>query len=147
MNQMFSFFYSNILLYITSIPLIGILILLFLKPEQKKLLKIISLNFSFLPFLGFLLVWSGFKKSIGTFQFVTKILWIPVLNLNITLGIDGISLFFLLLTTLLIPLCILISWNSIYFNLKEYLMAFLLIEFFFNLGVLCFRFTNVLYIF
>ena len=130
MNQMFSFFYSNILLYITSIPLIGILILLFLKPEQKKLLKIISLNFSFLPFLGFLLVWSGFKKSIGTFQFVTKILWIPVLNLNITLGIDGISLFFLLLTTLLIPLCILISWNSIYFNLKEYLMAFLLIEFF-----------------
>ena len=130
MNQMFSFFYSNILLYITSIPLIGILILLFLKPEQKKLLKIISLNFSFLPFLGFLLVWSGFKKSIGTFQFVTKILWIPVLNLNITLGIDGISLFFLLLTTLLIPLCILISWNSIYFNLKEYLIAFLLIEFF-----------------
>ena len=130
MNQMFSFFYTNILLYIAFIPLIGILILLVLRSEQQKLLKIIALNFSFIPFVGFLFVWGGFKKSIGTFQFVTKILWIPVLNLNITLGIDGISLFFLLLTTLLIPLCILISWNSINFSLKEYLISFLLIEFF-----------------
>ena len=129
MNQMFNFFYTNILIYIALIPLIGILLLLVIRSERQKLLKIIALNFSFLPFLGFLFVWSGFKKSIGTFQFVTQVLWIPVLNLNITLGIDGISLFFLLLTTLLIPLCILISWNSINFKLKEYLIAFLLIEF------------------
>ena len=130
MTQFFSTFYTNILIYLVFIPLIGILILLFLRSEQQKLFKIIALNFSFLPFVGFLFVWGGFKKSIGTFQFVTKVLWIPVLNLNITLGVDGISLFFLLLTTLLIPLCILISWNSITFNLKEYLIYFLLIEFF-----------------
>merc|ERR1712032_1430172 len=99
-------------------------------PEQQKLSKLIALNFSAFPFLIF--VWGGFKKSVGSFQFVTKILWIPVLNLNVTLGIDGISLFFLLLTTLLIPLCLLISWNSIQFNLKEYLISFLAIEFFFN---------------
>lgn len=130
MNLTFNFFYSNILTYLALIPLIGVFILLFIKSENQKLLKIVSLHFSFLPFLGFLLVWGGFNKSVGTFQFVTKILWIPILNLNITLGIDGISLFFLLLTTLLIPLCILISWNSINFNLKEYLISFLLIEFF-----------------
>ena len=130
MNSMLSFFYTNILTYITLTPLIGIFFLLIIKSEKQKLLKLVALNFSFLPFVGLLLVWGGFKKSVGTFQFVTKILWIPILNLNIALGIDGISLFFLLLTTLLIPLCILISWNSISFNLKEYFISFLLIEFF-----------------
>ena len=58
------------------------------------------------------------------------------MNLNVTLGIDGISLFFLLLTTLLILLCILISWNSIQFNLKGYLISFLSIAFFL-IGVFC----------
>ena len=130
MSQIFNFFYADILLYLSFIPLIGIFLLLIIRSERQKVLKIIALNFSFLPFAGFLLVWGGFKKSIGTFQFVSKVLWIPILNLNITLGIDGISLFFILLTTFLIPLCILISWNSINFNLKEYLISFLLIEFF-----------------
>jgi NADH:ubiquinone oxidoreductase subunit 4 (subunit M) len=108
--------------------------------------KIIALNFSAFPFLIFVVLWGGFKKSIGSFQFVTKILWVPVLNLNVTLGIDGISLFFLLLTTLLIPLCILISWNSVQFNLKEYLIAFLAIEFFL-IGVFCVLDVLMFYIF
>ena len=124
------FFFQDILFYTLMIPFIGIIALIFIKPEKQKLLKIVALHFSSLPFLAFLIIWGGFKKSVGTFQFVTKILWIPVLNLNITLGIDGISLFFLLLTTLLIPLCILISWNTIHSNLKNYIISFLLIEFF-----------------
>jgi NADH-quinone oxidoreductase subunit M len=66
-----------------------------------------------LPFLGSLFVWAYFEKSIGQFQFVTTISWLTSLNLNVTLGIDGISLFFLLLTTLLIPICILISWSVV----------------------------------
>jgi proton-translocating NADH-quinone oxidoreductase chain M len=130
MNSTVAFNYTNILLYINLIPLIGIIILIFTNSTQIKLIKIISLHCSSLPFLILLFVWGGFKKSIGTFQFVTKILWIPILNFNITLGIDGISLFFLLLTTLLIPICILISWNSIHSNLKMYLILFLFIEFF-----------------
>ena len=77
-----------------------------------------------------MIVWAFFKKSIAQFQFVTKIFWIPYLNLNLTLGVDGISLFFLLLTTLLIPICILISWYSVKKDLKEYLIAFLILEFF-----------------
>ena len=124
------FDFQNILLYLMLIPFVGILILFFIPNDQKKLLKMVALNFSSLPFLGFLFLWAGFKKSVGTFQFVTQVLWIPVLNFNITFGVDGISLFFLLLTTMLIPLCILISWNSIYHNLKGYLISFLLIEFF-----------------
>ena len=131
-----TFYFQNILVYTAFIPLIGILLLILMNSEQQKLLKIVALNFSAFPFLIFVLLWGGFEKSVGTFQFVTKILWIPILNLNVTLGVDGISLFFLLLTTLLIPLCILISWNSIQTNLKGYLIAFLSIEFFL-IGVFC----------
>lgn len=126
---MVAFYLQDILLYTSFIPLIGIILILVIDPERQNFIKIVSLNFAFLPFLIFLSIWGAFKKSIGTFQFVTKVLWLPVLNLNITLGIDGISLFFLLLTTLLIPLCILISWNSVENNIKGYLISFLLIEF------------------
>ena len=131
-----AFYFENILIYTSFIPLIGILLLLCINSENQKLLKVVALNFSTFPFLIFVLMWGGFKKSVGTFQFVTKLLWIPVLNLNVTLGVDGISLFFLLLTTLLIPLCILISWNSVQANLKGYLIAFLSIELFL-IGVFC----------
>ena len=146
MNPTLLFDYEEILLYTSLIPLIGILLLIFIDPEQKKLMKVVSLHFSSLPFLIFLFIWGGFKKSVGTFQFVTKVLWIPILNLNITLGIDGISLFFLLLTTLLIPICILISWNTIGSNLKGYLISFLLIEFFL-IGVFCVLDLLLFYIF
>ena len=146
MNSSFTFYFQNILVYTSFIPLIGILLLTFISSEQRKLLKIVALNFSAFPFLIFVFIWGGFKKSIGTFQFVTKIFWIPVLNLNVTLGIDGISLFFLLLTTLLIPLCILISWNTVQFNLKGYLIAFLAIEFFL-IGVFCILDVLIFYIF
>jgi proton-translocating NADH-quinone oxidoreductase chain M len=122
--------FENLLVYISVLPLIGVLFLMFIPSKNSKLLKITALNFSSLPFLGFLLVWAYFKNSIAQFQFVTKIYWIPILNLNLTLGVDGISLFFLLLTTMLIPICILISWSSVKKDLKEYLIAFLLLEFF-----------------
>lgn len=146
MNSMFSFYFQNILIYTSLIPLIGILILVCIAPDQQNKLKFVALNFSCLPFLILLFIWGGFKKSVGTFQFVTKLLWIPVMNLNVTLGVDGISLFFLLLTTLLIPLCILISWNSITANLKSYLIAFLLIEFLL-IGVFCVLDLLMFYIF
>jgi proton-translocating NADH-quinone oxidoreductase chain M len=54
---------------------------------------------------------------------------LPILNINISLGVDGISIFLILLTTLLIPLCLLASWNSVSFNLKEFLIAFLILDF------------------
>ena len=73
-----------------------------------------------LTFILSLGLWILFDKSTGNFQFVDKIFWAPNLNLNFTIGVDGISLFFIILTTLLIFLCLLTSWNSIHFNLKEF---------------------------
>jgi proton-translocating NADH-quinone oxidoreductase chain M len=122
--------HSSLLLGISGLPLIGSLLLVFAPRDNSKLLKLIALNFSSLPFIGSLLVWAYFKKSCCQFQFVTKIQWLDSLNLNLTLGVDGISLFFLLLTTLLIPICILLSWDGVKKDLKEYLLAFLFLEFF-----------------
>ena len=114
--------------------------------QNKSHLKSIVLNFSCLTFISSLFLWVFFDKSIGTFQFVDKFLWIPVLNINFPLGVDGISMFFVILTTLLVPLCLLASWNSIQTDLKKYFMAFLIMEFFL-IGVFCILDLLLFYIF
>ena len=123
-------FFQNLLTYTLILPLIGSFLLITLPFTKKKSLKQISLNFSCLTFIFSIGLWVLFNQSIGIFQFVTKFLWIPAFNLNFIIGIDGISLFFILLTTLLIFLCILISWTSVEINIKEFLIAFLIMEFF-----------------
>ena len=130
------FYTQNFLIYILLFPLFGIFTLIFLPSREEKLLKIVALNSACLSFLGSLLLWGFFQKSTGCFQFVTKLFWLYNINLNFTMGVDGISLVFLLLTTFLIPLCILTSWNSIGFNLKEFLIAFLFLDFFL-IGTFC----------
>jgi len=137
---------NNLLLAVPVLPFIGIILLILVPSSYSKMLKLIALNFSSLPFVGSLLIWAYFKKSFGQFQFVTKVCWFSAFNLNFTLGIDGISLFFLLLTTLLIPVCILLSWSSVKKNLKEYLLAFLFLEFFLIL-VFCILDLLLFYIF
>jgi proton-translocating NADH-quinone oxidoreductase chain M len=137
---------ENILLILLVLPLLGISLLLFIPSSNKIFLKMIGLGTSALTFICSLFLWVWFNASIGIFQFVNKTLWIPFLNFNLTLGIDGISLFFILLTTLLIFLCILISWNSIMFHIKYYLIAFLIMEFFL-IGVFCVLDLLLFYIF
>jgi proton-translocating NADH-quinone oxidoreductase chain M len=109
-------------------PLIGAFRLLAIPNKKLLALKINALMFSFVTFLISLFLWVLFNKQSSKYQFVTEILWIPSSNLNLILGIDGISLFFVILTSLLIPLCILISWNSVKIYVKEYLIAFLVLE-------------------
>ena len=126
----------NLLIYILMFPIIGILLLLIVPSRETRLLKFIALNSACFSFIGSLLLWGGFSKSVGFFQFLVKLDWFPLLTLNFTLGVDGISLFFILLTTLLIPLCLLASWNSIGHSLKEFLIAFLFLDFLL-IGVFC----------
>jgi proton-translocating NADH-quinone oxidoreductase chain M len=87
-----------------------------------------------------------FSKIYWCVSVCSKIFWLPALNLNFTLGIDGISIFFLLLTTLLIPLCIFTSWNSVNKNIKEFLIAFLVLDFFL-IGTFCVLDLLLFYIF
>jgi len=123
------FFTQNLLIYILMFPIIGILLLLLVPSRESRLLKFIALNSTCFSFIGSLLLWINFSKSVGFFQFLFKLNWFPLLTLNFTLGVDGISLFFILLTTLLIPLCLLASWNSIGHSVKEFLIAFLVLDF------------------
>lgn len=133
------FFTKSLLLnIIITLPLLGIFLLLltsfpyfnFFYYTNHKEIKIIAFNITSFTFLISLIIWILFKKDTSNFQFVTKFFWVFSLNLNCNFGIDGISLFFLILTTLLFPLCILSSWNKKINNLKYYLITFLLLEFF-----------------
>jgi len=140
------FITENILLILLFLPLLGISLLLLIPSNNKLILKTTALFFSGIIFIFSLFLWLWFDSSVGIVQFVNKVLWLPFLNFNLTLGIDGISLFFLLLSTLLTFLCILISWNSITFNIKYYLISFLLMEFFL-IGVFCVLDLLLFYIF
>lgn len=116
------------LTFLISLPFLGIIYILFLKENSYSIIKITSLFFSLSTFIYSLFFWVYFDNSNPKFQFVEYYEWLPLYNLNFFLGIDGISMFFIILTTLLISICILVSWNSIKKNVKEYFICFLLID-------------------
>lgn len=138
--------FTNMLSFILIFPLIGVFSLSIIPSSNKKLLRYIAFSCSCATFIISLFLLVFFNKSIGTFQFVEKLLWVPVLNINFPLGVDGLSIFFVVLTTLLIPICLLASWSSIQINLKNYLIAFLVMEFFL-IGVFCTLDLLLFYIF
>ncbi len=79
-------------------------------------------------FVASLLLWINFDNGTASFQFVEQREWIPSFNIAYKVGVDGISLFFVLLSTLLTPICILASWETIKERVKEYMIAFLVLE-------------------
>jgi len=85
---------------------------------------------SFLTFFFSLFLWVLFDQFTSKFQFFFQLFWLPTYNINLTLGVDGISLLFIILTTFLIPLCILTSYDTIQKNVKQYFILFLSLEFF-----------------
>lgn len=107
---------------------LGIGILSLVPSTKTLLLRQIALGITSVVFVLSLLLWVGFDQSTPKFQFVVDTLWLPVGNINIILGIDGISLFFVLLTTLIFPICLLASWASVTQSLKSYLISFLSME-------------------
>nr|QVQ56647.1 NADH dehydrogenase subunit 4 [Erythrocystis saccata] len=120
----------NFLLIISLLPLLGIIILLFFVSDyDSDKLKSISFLFTSIIFISSLLLWVQFLGDSSYFQFLATYNLIPFVNINYTIGLDGISLFFIILSTFLINICILISWNNIHFFLKEFLISFLFLEF------------------
>lgn len=116
-----------ILTIITFFPLVGVLVLLFIDKESKNLLRWTAFVATVVEFILSLPLY--FKFHLGTyhFQFVEKIPWIKILGASYHLGIDGITLFLVLLTTFLTMLSILASW-SIQKHIKEYMISFLFLE-------------------
>jgi NADH-quinone oxidoreductase subunit M len=120
-----------ILTILIAVPLLGALIVALLRgPEEgvaarSRFVALYTSGFTFIASLYLLL---HFDKGNPGFQFVEKHAWFPEFGLNYALGIDGISLFFVLLSTLLTPICILASWTSIEKRVREYMLAFLILE-------------------
>lgn len=120
------------------LPLLGVLILFFVPNWKIQLIRRIALNTSLLTFLISLLLWIEFDSSTARFQFFETLTrstfgqeftnGYSFSSLNFVFGVDGISLFFIILTTFLIPICILVSWTSIQTYVKEYCIAFLVLE-------------------
>uniref|UniRef100_A0A4D6BLD3 NADH-ubiquinone oxidoreductase chain 4 n=1 Tax=Balbiania investiens TaxID=111861 RepID=A0A4D6BLD3_9FLOR len=110
-------------------PLVGTLLLLPIPGRNKKLCRNLSFLVSCLTFIFSLVLWLQFDSLDPSFQFLTTVNFIPSFNLYYTVGIDGVSLFFIILTTFLVLVCILVSWTNTKRYLKEYLCCFLFLEF------------------
>src|SRR5438105_5692138 len=123
------FFRANILTIVTFFPLAGMIVLLFLNKENKNLIRLWA---NIVGFVGFFIsiplwLWFDFDKS-DQFQFAQDVPWIKALGANYHVGIDGISLLLIMLTTLLGALSILSSWSAIEVRVKEYYAFLLLLQ-------------------
>ena len=117
-------------------PLAGALLLLCIPKARVELLKRVALAISLVEFFVSLPLFVWFDEGVAGMQFVEQVPWIPGWGVRYAVGIDGISLLLIILTTLLTVLCILSSWRSIERMVKEYLIVFLFLETG-MVGVLC----------
>lgn len=120
-----------ILTLTTFLPLIGALAILLIRGDEAVVARnarATALWTSLATFVVSIFLWVGFDNSTADFQFVEKVAWIPSFGLNYHMGVDGISVFFVILSTFLTPICILASWESIQHRVKEYMIAFLVLE-------------------
>jgi len=137
-----------ILSAIIFIPLIGALFILVTKEEQKAVVKnskYVAIFSSLTNFFLSIFLWYSFDTSTSEFQFVEEKNWMEGF-INFQLGIDGISILFILLTTFIAPICIFSGINSIRFKLKEFLIAILVMETL-MLGVFCSLDLVIFYLF
>ena len=109
-------------------PVLGGLSLLAVDRQQTGTIRLMALFIALIEFALSLPVFLFFDKTTHLMQFVEHHRWIPALNINYTLGVDGISVLFLLLTTLIILLSILVSWEAITDKVPEFFVSLLLLE-------------------
>jgi NADH-quinone oxidoreductase subunit M len=110
------------------LPLAGVAALLLIRRTSESLIRLVALLVSIAGFLVSVPLFTSFNKTTYAMQFVEKHAWIPAWNINYHLGLDGISILFVLLSTLVTILCILISWNSVKMKVKEFYIAILVVE-------------------
>jgi len=118
---------SNILTIITFTPAVGAILLLFYNRAHIRSIRAFALIVTILTFVFSLHLIANFDSSNPDFQFAFKIPWIPAFGIDYSMGVDGITLFLILLTTFLTPLAVLASW-SVHDRLKEYFLFMLLLE-------------------
>ena len=119
---------EHLLSYILFAPIVALLILLMIPSSAKSAIKLWANFASFGCFLVSLPLVFRFDKSIGGYQMIERADWIPSLGVKYLIGVDGISMLLVMLTTAVSFLAVLSSWNAIEDKLKEYYAMFLLLE-------------------
>jgi NADH-quinone oxidoreductase subunit M len=115
----------------TFVPLVGALFVLLIRGEPDVVARnarSVALWTSLITFVVSLFVWINFDPSVASFQMEERADWIPAFNINYHMGVDGISVLFVILSTFLTPLCILSSYGAVNTRVKEYMIAFLVLE-------------------
>nr|BCT43008.1 NADH dehydrogenase subunit 4 [Musa velutina] len=110
-------------------PVLGSITPLWIPNSRIRPIRLIGLCASLITFLYPPVLRIQFDPSTAKSQFVERLRWLPYENIHYSIGIDGVSLFFVILTTLLIPICISVGWSSIRHFGKEYIISFLIREF------------------
>ena len=120
-----------ILSLITFLPLVGAAFIFFVRGDEETVARNarwVALWTTLATFLLSLTLWFGFERGTAAFQFVEYAPWFPGTGIAYHMGVDGISVLFVLLSTFLMPICILASWEAIESRVKEYMIAFLVLE-------------------
>lgn len=127
-----------ILSLVTFLPLVGAFLILLIRDDgdaARRNIRNVALLTTVFTFAVSLLIWIYFDNAEAGFQFVEKAAWLDS-GISYHMGVDGISMLFVILTTFLMPLCILASWESVEKRVKEYMIAFLILETL-MIGVFC----------
>ena len=138
-----------ILSLVTFLPLVGAGLILFVRGDDETVARNarwVALWTTLATFLVSLALWTGFERGTAAFQFVEKAEWFPGTSIAYHMGVDGISVLFVLLSTFLMPICVLASWEAIEHRVKEYMIAFLVLETM-MVGMFCALDTVLFYIF
>ena len=116
---------------VTWLPLVGVLVLMSVRGDEATVAanaRWTALWTSLIVFVLSLVLWVKFDKADGGFQFVETAAWLPQWGVNYKMGVDGISVLFVLLSTALTPICILASWEAITTRVREFMISFLILE-------------------
>ena len=127
-----------ILSTVTFLPLVGALLILLIKDDSeaaRRNIRNVALLTTIFVFILSLVVWAGFDNSNPGFQMVEQVDWMGS-GISYHMGVDGISVLFVVLSAFLMPFCILASWVSVEKRVKEYMIAFLILETL-MIGVFC----------
>ncbi|SON54920.1 NADH-quinone oxidoreductase subunit M [Hartmannibacter diazotrophicus] len=133
---------------VTFLPLAGVFLILWNRANDEvaiRNIKMVALTTTVFTFLVSLFVWGRFDPSNPGFQMVEDASWMGDF-ISYRLGVDGISMLFVILTTFLMPFCILASWLSVQTRVKEYMIAFLVLETL-MIGVFCALDSVLFYVF
>ncbi len=120
-----------ILSLITWLPLAGCLVLMMVRGDEETVAsnaRWTALWTSLLVLVLSLVLWVQFDQSEPGFQFNESVSWLPEFKVGYRMGVDGVSVLFVLLSTVLTPVCILASWQAIHTRVREFMMSFLILE-------------------